>query len=318
MGKYEIHYGDSLEILSKVETDRFNCCVTSPPYWGLRDYGHQGQLGMEPTPELYVDRLVSIFREVKRSLRPDGTLWLNLGDSYSGSGQTGGLDVKGLLAYAYGTRDPAKIQAPRRKTPKNLKPKNLVGIPWRVAFALQDDGWFLRSDIIWHKPNPMPESVTDRPTKAHEYVFLLSKSPRYYYDAAAIKTKCVSTSTRAMGIGPKALDGDRFGQSGNSRNKPRRPSLGRNKRSVWTVPTAPYHGAHFAVFPPSLIRPCILAGSPRGGEVLDPFLGSGTTARVSIDEGRRCFGVELNDEYRPLIEERLSQSVLWSCEGVAR
>jgi len=233
-----------------------HCCVTSPPYWGLRDYGTAEQLGLEDTPEAYVANMVEVFREVRRVLRDDGSLWLNLGDSYASSPASGG-EQSATMTGGEHKRTPRT----RYTRPPGLKPKDLVGIPWRVAFALQADGWYLRSDIIWHKPNPMPESVRDRPTKAHEYLFLLTKSKRYYYDADAINP------------------------------------AGRNKRSVWTVATAPYAGAHFAVFPPKLIEPCILAGCPEGGTVLDPFAGSGTTGRVAIANRRRAVLCDVNAEY---------------------
>lgn len=246
-------------------------CVTSPPYFGLRDYGHAGQIGLEDGLEEYVDQLVQVFREVWRVLRDDGTLWLNLGDSYAGAGLGGGTQKQGIRAYPKGNTVQARTGARRVG---NLKPKDLMGVPWRVAFALQDDGWFLRSDVIWHKPNPMPESIKDRPTKAHEYLFLFAKSERYFYDADAIKGQTT-----------------------------------RNKRSVWTVTTKPYKGAHFATYPPELIEPCILAGSTEGGTVLDPFTGSGTTGAVAIKHGRRFIGTELNPEYGELARERMTRAL---------
>lgn len=246
-------------------------CVTSPPYFGLRDYGHAGQIGLEGNIEDFVNELVGVFREVRRVLRDDGTLWLNLGDSYAGAGLGGGTQNQGIHAYPKGNTVQARTGARRVG---NLKPKDLMGVPWRVAFALQSDGWFLRSDVIWHKPNPMPESIKDRPTKAHEYLFLFAKSERYFYDADAIKGQTT-----------------------------------RNKRSVWTVTTKPYKGAHFATYPPELIEPCILAGSPEGGTVLDPFTGSGTTGAVAIKHGRRFIGTELNPEYGELARERMTRAL---------
>ena len=281
--KNRILQGDSLEVLQDLPDGLVNTCVTSPPYWGLRDYGVDGQLGAEPSPEEYVERMVTIFREVRRVLRNDGTLWLNLGDSYVGTGHKGQhRDPK----YAQGRNGQAR--ALNNKV-DGLKPKNLVGIPWRVAFALQADGWYLRSDIIWHKPNAMPESVKDRPTKAHEYIFLLTKNPHYYYDADAVREE---TNTRS--------------------------SRKRNRRSVWTVPTRPFKGAHFAVFPPDLIEPCILSSAPEGGIVLDPFFGSGTTGLVARKHGRHYVGIELNSEYIELSRKRIKSELgAKECEGEA-
>lgn len=315
-----------------------NCVVTSPPYWGLRDYGVSGQIGLEGTPEQYTESMVQVFREVKRVLRDDGTLWLNLGDSYAGGSgcHAGGSDKQNSNGGATNSFIPTK-------TGDGLKQKDLIGIPWRVAFALQADGWYLRSDIIWAKPNPMPESVTDRPTKAHEYIFLLSKSARYYYDAEAIKEPCKKSSmdrlgqdvdsqagsTRANG-GQKtngAMKAVVFG--GNKKNGGRTysgkewnptmaggaigiedrkhaPYPGANKRTVWTVSTYSYSGAHFATYPPALIEPCILAGCPVGGIVLDPFFGSGTTGEVATLHNRRFIGLELNPKYIELAKERTS------------
>ena len=246
--------GNCIEVLPTLDEQSVHCCVTSPPYWGLRDYGTEEQLGLESTPEAYVENMVGVFREVRRVLRDDGTLWLNIGDSYSrapekgGSGTPTGRNGRG---EGYGRAQASKIGASN-----GLKPKDLVGIPWRLAFALQADGWYLRQDIIWHKPAPMPESVRDRCTKAHEYIFLLTKSERYFYDAEAIKEKATCDRKRGPAEHPCK---DTNGNSGLSR---REISPTRNKRSVWTVNTSPYKGAHFAVFPPKLIEPCILAGSP--------------------------------------------------------
>ena len=288
--------GNALSALTGLADRSINCCVTSPPYWGLRDYGVPGQLGLEKTPEEYTARMVEIFREVRRVLRDDGTLWLNLGDSYNGSGGAGGDYNKGGLKEGqpkYG-----------RKFTDILKPKDLVGIPWRVAFALQADGWYLRQDIIWHKPNPMPESVTDRCTKAHEYVFLLSKSARYYYDADAIKEPSVEPPReREKNNGESAVETKMRGHDCNCGNDGTR-----NKRSVWTVATHPYPEAHFATFPPELIKPCIKAGCPEQGIVLDPFMGSGTTAEVCCNHGRQYIGIELNPEYIVLAQDRIDRA----------
>jgi DNA modification methylase len=287
------------------------CVVTSPPYWGLRDYHADAQIGLEPTPDAYVAALVAVFREVWRVLRDDGTVWLNLGDSYNSSSQFN-HDVSGLSSGArYSEGTPTQWPGHRALIP-GLKSKDLVGIPWRVAFALQADGWYLRSDIIWHKPNPMPESVSDRPTKAHEYVFLLAKSARYAYDAAAI-AEPLAESTVSWGGGktgwgpssmghatPQLLHGpSRRGQGRCGEND------ARNKRSVWTIPTMPYAGAHFATMPEALIRPCILAGCPLGGLVLDPFLGSGTVGAVAARLGRRWVGCDLT--YHALSQARTAQ-----------
>ena len=261
--------GDCIKSLKKLDDKSVNTCITSPPYWGLRDYnGEDKQLGMEDTPEEFISNLVDVFREVKRVLRDDGTVWLNLGDTYCGTGHKGNYtDPK----HKEG-RNGQKIALNNKID--GLKSKDLVGIPWRVALALQQDGWYLRQDIIWHKPNTMPESVKDRCTKAHEYIFLLSKNKKYYYDYEAIKEDAV--------IGKK-----------------------RNKRSVWTVPTKPFKGAHFATFPMDLIEPCVLAGCPEGGTVLDPFGGSGTTGLVADRNGRNAVLIELNNEYAEMARDRL-------------
>lgn len=280
-------------------------CVTSPPYFGLRDYGVEGQLGLEPTPTEFVTAMVEVFREVRRVLRDDGTLWLNLGDSYAGSGAGQKGSDQGRQHGAVGSREAWKSDAHKRHNPPNgLKQKDLIGIPWRVAFALQEDGWYLRQDIIWHKPNPMPESVRDRCTKAHEYIFLLSKQPKYHFDVDAI---------REVGVVPAGTKGakgsaERAGQAGvNSRPPEYKIYDGmRNKRSVWAVTTKPYKGAHFATFPPDLIEPCILAGSRPGDTVLDPFGGSGTTAGVAIKHGRNAVLCELNSEYAALVPDRIA------------
>ena len=293
---WEIHEGDVLERLAEMPDGSVNCCVTSPPYWGLRDYGVEGQLGLEKTPDESVAKMVEVFREVKRVLRDDGTCWVNLGDSYN--------SVPRAKSFR---RDRAAVN-PKRSLCPDLKPKDLCGIPWRVAFALQADGWYLRSDIIWHKPNPMPESVTDRPTKAHEYLFLISKSAKYFYDADAIREK--SDQDRIAERGNGAIRSNELETLGLTAATGRtNPScvhpLGSNKRSVWTVATAPYSEAHFATFPPKLIEPCILAGCPAGGTVLDPFSGSGTTGMVALRHDRNYIGIELNHEYAEMSRRRI-------------
>jgi DNA modification methylase len=304
-----IYQGGALEVLRSLPSESVHCCVTSPPYWGLRDYGVEGQIGLEKTPEEYVSKMVEIFREVKRVLRNDGTLWLNLGDCYNGSGGAGGDYNKGGLKEG-------QPKYPGRKIAR-LKPKDLVGIPWRVALALQADGWYLRSDIIWHKPNPMPESVKDRPTKAHEYVFLLSKSQKYYYDAEAIKEPiAASTVERAKSKNNASTRKDKGAAQWQSGLTPEQQdkwysnidkNTVRNKRSVWTVPTQPFPEAHFAVYPPALITPCILAGCPVGGTVLDPFAGSGTTLLVAQRLGRSGIGIELNPDYCAMASRRIDR-----------
>ena len=323
MPNFRILEGDCRQTLRSLPDESVHCCVTSPPYFGLRDYGCEDQIGLEQTPDAFVEQLVAVFREVKRVLRDDGTLWLNLGDSYAA--QRGGTEMpaetlaggkngksKDLSAYR-GRGFSEKMltgqeSAPSKDNPVahrnarafGLKHKDLIGIPWRVAFALQADGWYLRQDIIWHKPNPMPESVQDRCTKAHEYIFLLSKSARYHYDAKAVSEEASCERMR----GP-ALHPDTVSTNGNSGLSRREFTGTRNRRSVWTVTTKPYSGAHFATFPPDLIEPCILAGCPKGGTVLDPFGGSGTTAQVAMENNRRAILCELNPEYVGLINERL-------------
>jgi len=292
----QIINADVLDGLHRLVDGSVQCCITSPPYWGLRDYGVEGQIGLERTPEEYVARLVEVFREVRRVLRDDGTLWLNLGDSYNGSGGAGGDYGPGGLKEGQPKYPGRHIMA--------LKPKDLVGIPWRVAFALQDDGWYLRSDIIWHKPNPMPESVRDRPTKAHEYMFLLAKSRKYYYDADAVREPCTGAGW-AKSHADKAGHGN--GATGHDIRFGCHP-LGRNRRDVWTIPTRPYKGAHFATFPPALVEPCLLAGSRQGDTILDPFGGSGTVGAVATAHGRDAVLIELNPEYISLIEERIAET----------
>ena len=302
--------GDVREKLAELPEKSVQCVVTSPPYWGLRDYGVDGQLGLEKTPEEYVQNMVDVFRGVWRVLRDDGTVWLNLGDSYFGSSMTGGTNSIESSAKRKGRM----FKKPSNYTPKQgksqLKPKDLVGIPWRVAFALQADGWYLRSDIIWAKPNPMPESVTDRPTKAHEYIFLLSKSKKYYYDADAIREPL--SVHRAKQAGQKVEPGNDIvrrreqieharqrGSGGHfDGHKWFMNPLGRNKRSVWTIPTKPFKEAHFATFPPDLIKPCILAGtSPRACEVCGAPWERVVEKGAPIDDWKKACGADSNGEY---------------------
>jgi len=288
-----------------MKADSVECCVTSPPYWGLRDYGVTGQLGLEKTPEEYTARMVEVFREVRRVLKPEGTLWLNLGDSYAGTGKSGGGN-QGQRWQTAGAKSDEGIGT-WKPAPLGLKSKDLVGIPWRVAFALQSDGWYLRQDIIWHKPNPMPESVRDRCTKAHEYIFLLSKSERYHFNSVAIQEPAVNPK----GNGNQRLlrdPGMRTGENANVRGSLHKigPRDTRNRRSVWSVTTKPFKGAHFATFPPDLIEPCILAGCPKDGTVLDPFFGAGTTGVVAQKHGRNWIGIELNAEYVEIAQARIN------------
>jgi DNA modification methylase len=399
--KIAIYTGDAVDKLRKLPAQSLNCCVTSPPYYGLRDYGtakweggnpdcnhvkgtkaretstlkNDGrskpgsnnyersvvvpfrdicgkcgatridrQLGLERTPEEYVARMVDVFREVRRVLRDDGTLWLNIGDSYAtGAGKVGGCPGGGEQGERWAgrgmnTKQPkwaaalGPINQPNRMPLPGLKPKDLIGIPWMLAFALRADGWYLRSDIIWHKPNPMPESVQDRPTKAHEYLFLLSKSRKYYYDADAIAEPCTNGEYFHGGYDKPGVirrtahrngraSGNKRKSWGTNETSERKNGAGvieimrgipwegrptRNRRTVWTITPQPYKGAHFATFPPKLIEPCILAGSPPSGTVLDPFAGSGTTLQVARDLGRNAIGIELNPAYVVLAHERLA------------
>jgi DNA modification methylase len=356
--------GNCIDTLKTLPAGSVQTCVTSPPYWGLRDYGtakweggdpacdhshkrggngdasakqvssegtqmyqYRGvcpkcgavrvdeQIGMEETPEEFVNHLVLVFREVWRVLKDDGTLWLNLGDSYAGSGGPGSqYDNKAGKSFRGEFR---KYENANKKV-AGLKPKDLVGIPWMVAFALRADGWYLRSDIIWNKPNPMPESVTDRPTKSHEYIFLLSKSPKYFYDAEAVKEPAVTDNPDVNSFSRRVNESPPPGKM--NQHRPDRADVAytgtRNKRTVWTVTPKPYRGAHFATFPPDLIEPCILAGSRPGDVVLDPFNGSGTTGAVSLKHGRGYIGCELNPEYIELSHDRFSK-VQYLMFGVA-
>ena len=372
-----LYHGHVLDVLRSLPGDSVHCAVTSPPYWGLRDYniGSQvwggdsqhchswrevvkpassgptgretledglatqnssatrrsivsnlcscgawlGSLGGEPTPNLYVQHLVEIFREVRRVLKDDGTVWLNLGDSYASTppgNKTRGVSAKSTL---HGVNGPSgqyretlarSVQTKRSTISPGLKPKDLVGIPWRVAFALQADRWYLRSDIIWAKSNPMPESVRDRPTSSHEYLFLLSKSPAYYYDASAIAEPTIHAGRVVKYDGTQKTTGHENRTYPGA--KPRDILVGptRNRRSVWTINTQPYKGAHFATFPEKLVEPCILAGCPKGGIVLDPFVGAGTAMLVAKELGRRAIGIDLNEEYLGLAAKRLRQGIL--------
>ena len=301
--------GDCLAVLKTLPDASVQCCVTSPPYWGLRDYGVAGQLGAESTPAEYVAGMVAVFAEVRRVLRDDGTLWLNLGDSYARNG--GGVESKMNTVHKMGVGQKATYLAGGmqsiNKVPEGLKSKDLIGIPWRVAFALQSDGWYLRQDIIWHKPNPMPESVTDRCTKAHEYIFLMSKSQKYYFDHEAIAEQMSSSSIARLAQPTLAeqAGSDRVPGKTNGNMKAVGNGETRNKRSVWTVATQPFSEAHFATFPPALIEPCILAGCPKSGTVLDPFGGAGTTGLVSDRQGRDAILIELNPEYAAMANKRI-------------
>lgn len=335
MSQYELHVGDCIESLKNMSDQSVNCCVTSPPYYALRDYGVEGQIGLEETPEEFIQKLVEVFREVRRVLRDDGTLWVNIGDSYANGGRK--------------TRDtdnklPQRGMDTRPVDPEGVKQKDLLGIPWMLAFALRADGWYLRQDIIWNKPNAMPESVRDRCTKAHEYVFLLSKSPRYYFDHEAIKEPAnltgkgnansfrggayINNSTFDNSAGGKrtvtgntrsrrdsfkrdgskreqTIPGQEYGTHRSNREESGWDISTRNKRSVWSVATRGYKEAHFATFPPELVEPCILAGCPVGGVVLDPFGGSGTTAGVALAFGRDAVLCELNPDYAALVPARI-------------
>ena len=339
---YNLDCRDALDLF--VEPKSVQMCVTSPPYFGLRDYGVDGQLGLEKTPELYIEQMVSVFRSVRNVLRDDGTLWLNIGDSYVANKTGSGGNATSKLTGGRANRDEADKHACN-----GLKQKDLIGIPWMLAFALRADGWYLRQDIIWAKPNPMPESVTDRCTKAHEYLFLLSKSAKYFIDPEGMKEPAIGAlagntkptkAARAFADGATehrtaaglhewadrqrskantfkregskrevAIPGQSVGTHRPNREESEYPLETRNRRSVWTVATRPYKGAHFATFPPALIEPCILAGSRPGDLVLDPFMGSGTTAQVALQHGRRAIGCELNAEYLPLISQRTAQYV---------
>lgn len=295
----DIKIGDSREVLKTLPSDSVQCCITSPPYYGLRDYGVKKQIGLEKTPEEYVQELVSVFEEVKRVLRPDGTLWLNLGDSYSGSGGNiySGFNHRFNSSWKITGKQSETANHFKKVNCVSLPAKNLIGIPWRVAFALQAAGWYLRQDIIYSKTNPIPESVKDRCTRSHEYIFLLSKSAKYFFDNNSIKEPAKypndnrgSRKDTRRGTGYNSMSG----QTG----------VYKNKRDVWTITSKPYKGAHFATFPPTLVEPCILAGCPPGGLVLDPFAGSGTVGEVCNKLNRNAVLIELNQEYEALIKKR--------------
>lgn len=359
MNEHTILIGDCIEMMRQLPDGTAHTCVTSPPYYGLRDYGVDGQIGLEETPAEFIARLVEVFREVRRVLRDDGTAWINMGDSYAGSRCGGnsqsitGVGRDESVTAARARRTVASQRRDNEAVPRSdyavpgYKPKDMMGMPWRLAFALQDDGWYLRQDIIWHKPNPMPESVRDRCTKAHEYIFLLSKSPKYFDDQSAILEPCspnthnrlsqdvlaqigsdranggaksngnmkaVARKSNGVGWG-HGTDGEERARGRIKDNESMNSALAvmpaeRNKRSVWTVPTHSFKGAHFATFPPDLIRPCILAGSPRGGVVLDPFGGAGTTAVVAMQEGRKSILCELNPDYAAMAERRIASAKL--------
>lgn len=295
-----ILHGDCREVLKTLPEASVHCVVTSPPYYGLRDYGVAGQIGLEQTPAEYVEQLVSVFREVRRVLREDGVVFLNLGDSYA-------MSTKGAGGQGKQNSNAGSVMGDRHwQIPSGIKPKDLIGIPWRVAFALQADGWWLRSAIIWHKPNPMPESVLDRPTSAYETVFLLAKSERYFYDADAIAEQAIYPSDNRACRHDLRKEVDPMCVDRGSRARTGKPTGDtRNARNVWTIATQPYHDAHFATMPPNLVEPCILAGSPKGGTVLDPFGGAGTTALVADRFCRDAIIIELNADYVRMAERRL-------------
>lgn len=310
--KTNILHGDCRDVLKTLPAASVQCCVTSPPYYGLRDYGVDGQLGSEGSLQEYINNLIEVFRAVKRVLKDDGVLWLNLGDCYAGSGKGGQSQQKRSKNW-----QPEYIN--KNFIPCGLKPKDIMGVPWRVAFALQADGWYLRADIIWHKPNPMPESVTDRPTKSHEYIFLLTKNKDYYYDSEAIRepiSPSYASDKRPHGVlRQRFYENSKYIKSGMIEKETGDIPLKerqdrRNKRSVWTVCTKPYPDAHFATYPPELIQPCVLAGSKAGDTILDPFNGSGTTGEVALSLSRGYIGIELNKEYIKLTEKRLSQATI--------
>jgi len=301
----KIEFGDCREIMKRWidEGVKVQTCITSPPYYGLRDYGVDGQIGLEQTPKEYIENMVDVFNHVKELLADDGTLWVNIGDSYSSGGRTSTTNQSLRGNTEYGVTRPPVIQG--------IKPKDLIGIPWMLAFALREAGWYLRQDIIWHKPNPMPESVRDRCTKAHEYIFLLTKNPKYYFNNDAIRTPHKRLWDESNGGNMSAKGGHKKHneietKDSNRKSYPMPNELGANKRSVWTVNVKPYKGAHFATFPKELIEPCVLAGSRKNDIVFDPFMGSGTTAQVALQHGRQYLGCELNKEYEKLQQERIN------------
>lgn len=298
--------GDSLTVLKTLESQSVQCCVTSPPYYALRDYGVDGQIGLEETPEQYIEKLVDVFWEVRRVLKDDGTLWVIIGDSYCGTGDKWNCKEPKY----YDGRNGQSVS--RNRVVKGCKPKDLIGIPWMLAFALREDGWYLRQDIIWHKPNPMPESVTDRCTKSHEYIFLLSKSADYFFNHNAMKEKAVCTSEQVR-VHAARYGGNKYTSTPDVFNRTKSGNAYnytgyRNKRDVWNVSTKPYRGAHFATYTEELIVPCILAGSKEGDTVLDPFNGAATTGVVCMKNKREYIGIELNPEYVALSEKRLADT----------
>ena len=304
----KIYLGNCIDVLKTFPDKSINCCITSPPYYGLRDYGVDGQIGNEETPEEYIENLVAVFNEVNRVLTDDGVLWLNLGDSWAGSNQGAGTkNPTPKQASNHGTNY-MTTESHKSKLSKlnGYKPKDLIGIPWMAAFALREAGWYLRQDIIWAKGNPMPESVRDRCTKSHEYIFLLTKSRKYYFDNVSIKEPCVSKqpagNKKNMNHGRKGKEGWSFNPENSI------PKEGRNKRDVWTVNTKPCKEAHFATFPDTLIEPCVLAGCPENGVILDPFMGAGTTGMVAKRHNRNYVGIELNADYIQIAENRIENT----------
>ena len=329
MTKFELLCGDAETVLKTLDTGMFQVCVTSPPYYGLRDYGTDGQIGLEASPDAYIEKLVGVFREVRRVLRDDGTLWVNIADSYAGSGK-GAWKEKDVQKEVY-IPDPDAKNVRMAKTWDGIKAKDLIGIPWMLAFALRADGWYLRQAIIWQKPNPMPESVTDRCTKSHEYIFLLSKMPKYYFNHESIREPVTASTISRLNQNTEAQKGSdrqpgrngrpmkavlpRYGGKKYTENPDAfyRTKSGnvydyrpyRNKRDVWTVATVPHKEAHFAMFPEKLIEPCILAASRSGDWILDPFSGGGTTGVVSKRRGRNYVGIEINPEYNEIARKRI-------------
>jgi len=312
----KVYWGDCRESMRQMAKEgvKVQMCVTSPPYYGLRDYGADGQIGLEQTPQQFIDNLVEVFACVWDILEDDGTLWVNLGDSYcmnSMRGENSKFKETSIGKNHNKRYEDGAMKLGKRTIPEGLKPKDLMGMPWRLAFALQDFGWYLRQDIIWHKPNPMPESVTDRCTKSHEYIFLLSKNQKYYFDNEAIKEPAIHSNRTAGNKNPqKGAEKEGMEVRSGLIEAQQKIYEKKNKRDVWTVPVRAYKGAHFAVFPPNLIEPCIKAGSAVGDIVLDPFFGSGTTGQVCQNLGRKWIGCELNKDYEKLQNERLVQQGL--------
>lgn len=310
---YQLFAGDSVSVLSGWPESSVNCCITSPPYFGQRDYGVDGQIGLEKSPDEFVGKLVAVFREVRRVLTNDGTLWVVIGDSYNAGrngGHPGGKKQWNPEQRKYQTRSGANVVG--------LKKKDLIGVPWMLAFALRADGWYLRQDIVWAKPNPMTESIKDRPTRSHEYIFMLSKSYSYYYDREAVQEPAAESSLKRIRQanfanqtgGPKDYrNGTRPDRSARQAVENFAKNPVRNRRDVWHVPVVSYKGAHFATYPPKLIEPCVLAGCPQGGMILDPFVGSGTTCMVALANGRDAVGIDLNPDYLEIARERIEDSI---------